>query len=160
MRLLPDPMWPLRALCARGEVICLFIVGLIKIVILPWTLWAPINAFWFGKSNRITSYTHGAPVGHPGWGQTPLSSYIASLDLDESAAELATMFVPGDLQPSLLARSEAFLVRAWKAELSEHSWWPLAKEVRCLTSYLWLSQSLSPPTPSLIQPCSFRGREG
>lgn len=85
--------------------ICLFITGLIKIVMCH-ELFGP-QSMHFDLESQIES--HLALVGpqlatQAGDRQCCLST-PASLDLDESPAELATLFVPGDLQSAFPARS-------------------------------------------------------
>lgn len=85
--------------------ICLFIVGLIKIVMCH-ELFGP-QSMHFDLESQIESHLTliGPLLATQAGDRLHCLSTFASLDLDESAAELATMFVPGDLQPSLLARS-------------------------------------------------------
>lgn len=114
--------------------ICLFIAGLIKIVMCH-ELFGP-QSMHFDLESQIESHLTliGPLLATQAGDRLYCLSTLASPDLDESPAELATMFVPGDLQSGLPARSRP----SWKGheKLSSQSipGAPLAKGVRCPTS--------------------------
>lgn len=132
----PDPVQSPRALCARGEVICLFTAGLIKTVMCR-ELFGP-QSMHFDLESQIESHLTlvGPRLAAQAGDRCCCPSTMAPLDLNK--------FLPQILSPCLSrlppvgssSKTKAFLVRARKAEHLEHSWGPLAEETGA--GFLWI----------------------